>query len=108
MLDRCHPPEVLKGYGEAIPNGAERIMAMAEKEQKHLHLLQNWSVVLTFAGEVFSWSLVILAMGGAFYLALQNKRLEGATSLFTGLALLAAGYYERHKPKPPEAGKPKS
>lgn len=91
------PPEVLKRYGEAVPNGPERIMAMAEKEQRHLHTLQNWSVALTLVGEVFSWSLVVLAMAGAFFLVLKDKRLEGAASLFTGLALLAAGYFERHK-----------
>lgn len=91
------PPEVLKSYGEAVPNGSERIMAMAEKEQDHTHQLQNWSVGLTLIGEIFSWSLVVLAMCGAFYLVLKDKNLAAAGSLFTGLALLAAGYSQRLK-----------
>ena len=79
-------------------------MAMAEKEQEHVHTLQNWSIGLTLIGEVFSWSLIVLAMGGAFYLVLKDKNAASATSLFTGLALLAAGYFQRLKQnkQPPE------
>ena len=33
-------PQTLKGYTEIIPNGAERIMRMAEKEQRHRHSLE--------------------------------------------------------------------
>jgi uncharacterized membrane protein len=29
------PPEILTKYNEAIPNGAERIMAMAERQAAH-------------------------------------------------------------------------
>lgn len=91
------PPEVLKRYNDAVPSGAERIMAMAEKEQKHVHRLQFASYVLTFVGEILGWSIVALAMWGAFTLVMKDKRLEGAFSFFSGLSLLAAGYYERRK-----------
>lgn len=99
------PPETLKKYNDAVPDGAERIMRMAEREQKHIHRTQNTSYVLAFVGELFGWSIVVLAMWGAFLLVMRDKRLEGAFSFFGGLALLAAGYYERKKsrevPKPP-------
>jgi uncharacterized membrane protein len=100
-------PEILKKYNEAVPDGAERIFKMAERDQKHIHRNQNAGFVLAFLGEILGWSIVILAMIGAFVLVMRDKRLEGAFSFFSGLALLAAGYYERRKQtqqnqKPPE------
>jgi len=77
---------------------------MAERDQRHIHRNQNAGFVLAFLGEILGWSIVILAMVGAFVLVMRDKRLEGAFSFFSGLALLAAGYYERRKQnqKPPE------
>jgi uncharacterized membrane protein len=93
------PPEVLIQYNQAVPSGAERIMQMAEREQKHVHVLQNWSAGLMFLGELFGWSIIVLAMVGAFYLVLKDKRLEGAASFLSALAILAAGWYSRWKEK---------
>jgi uncharacterized membrane protein len=99
------PPETLKKYNDAVPDGAERIMRMAERDQMHFHRIQNASYVLAFLGEILGWSVIALAMWGAFILVMKDKRLEGAFSFFSGLALLAAGYYERknarNSAKPP-------
>ncbi|MDD9800105.1 MAG: DUF2335 domain-containing protein [Gammaproteobacteria bacterium] len=35
------PPELLKGYGELMPDLPERIVAMVEKEQVHKHNREN-------------------------------------------------------------------
>jgi len=35
------PPELLKGYGELMPDLPERIVAMVEKEQAHKHNREN-------------------------------------------------------------------
>src|SRR5882757_310595 len=29
------PPDILKGYNDAVPDGAERILRMAEKQSQH-------------------------------------------------------------------------
>ena len=34
------PPQILSQYNEAVPNGAERIMAMAEKQSEHRRELE--------------------------------------------------------------------
>ena len=91
------PPETLKKYNDAVIDGAERIMRMAERDQKHFHRIQNASYALAFLGEILGWSIVVLAMVGAFVLVMRDKKLEGAFSFFAGLGLLAAGYYERKK-----------
>jgi uncharacterized membrane protein len=35
------PPEILAKYNDALPNGAERIVAMAEGQMKHRQALEN-------------------------------------------------------------------
>ena len=35
------PPDALKRYSDIIPNGAERIMAMAEEQSKHRRELEK-------------------------------------------------------------------
>jgi uncharacterized membrane protein len=90
-------PEVLKKYNEAVSDGAERIMKMAERDQKHIHRNQNAGFALAFLGEILGWSIIIFAMLGAYNLVMKDKALEGAFSFFAGLGLLAAGYYERRK-----------
>lgn len=37
-------PDKLKEYAQVIPNGAERIMAMAEKEQEHRMKIENYAI----------------------------------------------------------------
>lgn len=38
------PPEVIRGYDQILPGGAERIFAMAEREQLFRHQLENTAV----------------------------------------------------------------
>ncbi len=45
-------PEILKKYNDAVPDGAERIFKMAERDQKHIHRNQNAGFVLAFLGEI--------------------------------------------------------
>lgn len=90
-------PEVLKLYGEAVPNGSERIMQMAEKEQRHSHRLHYLSIALTFSGEFFAALVVLCAMIGAFWLVYKNKTFEGAAAFVSAIGLLVAGYWERRR-----------
>jgi uncharacterized membrane protein len=38
------PPEILKGYNEIIPNGADRIVTMAEKQSDHRMELEKTAI----------------------------------------------------------------
>ena len=95
------PPEVLKKYTDAVPNGAERIMNMAEKEQLHKHGIENRSLLLVTIGQVGGFIIVMFSIGMAGYLVMHNKALEAAVPFFSGIALLLyGGYTVRKKPEP--------
>jgi uncharacterized membrane protein len=100
-------PEILKKYNEAVPDGAERIFKMAERDQKHIHRNQNAGFVLAFLGEILGWSIVVFALWVAYTLLMKDKPVASAVSFITAVGLLSAGYYERRKQnrqiqKPPE------
>ena len=99
------PPEMLKRYNDALPNGAERIMAMAEREQAQAHQMRRWGVFLTAVGQVGGFALIAFAMGGAFYLVLHNKSLEAFFSFFSGVGILLGGGYLSSQRKRPPADK---
>lgn len=45
------PPNVLAGYNNVVPNAAERIVAMAESEQKHRHAVEAAAVNANIAAQ---------------------------------------------------------
>lgn len=75
------PPVLLKQFNEIIPNGADRILSMTEKEQKFRHKSTNWliadAIIRRVFGLVFSVGLILvliyvaykLGMAGYVYLA---------------------------------------
>lgn len=69
------PPEILEKYGQIIPNGAERIMVMAEAQSAHRRDLEK-TVMATdsrnsFLGLIFGLTigLVTILTGGAIIYA---------------------------------------
>ena len=59
-------PETLKKYSNLIPNGAERIMQMAEKQQEHRIWMEKdvvpKQVKQSGRGQIFGFTLAILAL----------------------------------------------
>jgi uncharacterized membrane protein len=63
------PPELLRGYEDTLPGSANRILGMAEEQQKHRHVLERTTVVGAnrrawwglWLG--FAISLVVLGLG---------------------------------------------
>jgi uncharacterized membrane protein len=90
-------PEILKLYNDAVPKGAERIVKMAEREQKHVHRLQYFALATTFIGEILAFSVVAIAMFGSFWLINKGKDVAAGTTFVSALGILTVGYYERRK-----------
>lgn len=83
------PPELLSKYGEIIPNGADRILSMAEKQSDHRQHVERWAVIggtiLSFFGVFCALiiSLYILYLG--YNLIIKGQVIPG--SLFAGFGL---------------------
>ena len=57
------PPELLAKYAEIIPNGADRILKMAENQSIHRQYVEKWVVI---GGTILSYFGVLCAAGIAF------------------------------------------
>jgi uncharacterized membrane protein len=67
------PPEALEKYNRSIPNGAERIVAMAEKEQGHRieyeKLGLSASIIEARIGQIIGAIICVGAVAGSIYAA---------------------------------------
>ncbi|VTY27960.1 Uncharacterised protein [Streptococcus parasanguinis] len=90
-------PMLLKEFNDVIPNGADRIMAMAEKQSEHRINIEDKVVNAnnrdSFLGVVFAGIIAILIVLGAIFL-IYNKRsiqgfaiLIGASATYIGVFL---------------------
>ena len=87
------PPEVLAKYNEAVPGGAERIIAMAEEQSRHRQLLEKTVIDSNCrtqrTGPVYGFIVSMTAVVGGIYLVRLGKSPEGLASIITALASLA-------------------
>jgi uncharacterized membrane protein len=71
------PPELLERYNDVIPNGAERIMVMAERQSAHREALEarviNGNVANQTRGSIFGFILSLVAIVGGFVLIEQER-----------------------------------
>lgn len=66
------PPEALREYEKTLPGAAERILAMAEKEQSHRHEITKSVVEREKRGQLMGLFLIVLLIGVALFLALSH------------------------------------
>lgn len=66
-------PADLEKFNEIIPNGAERILAMAEKEQEHRIEYEKTGLTATVResrrGQILDAIISVVAIGGAIFTA---------------------------------------
>ena len=98
------PPALLERYNEVIPNGAERIMVMAEKQSAHREALEarvvNGNVANQTRGSIFGFIISLVAIIGGFVLIEQGKNAEGLSSIIASLAaLVGIFFYSKHEQK---------
>jgi len=84
------PPSILRGYDEIIPDGAERIMTMAEDEQDHRHDLEKRQIGLFERGQWFAFILGLVTVGGGTYLLATDHDLTGFGALLIGLGSIVS------------------
>ncbi len=97
-------PEMLERYDKIIPDGAERIMRMAESEQSHRHkcddLMVKGEVSLAKRGQIVGALLAILITGAGFWLTLSGHEAVGSVVFGTtiiGVISIFVTYYRKQK-----------
>lgn len=87
------PPQMLEQYNKVIPNGAERIMAMAEKQLDHRHELESVVIKRRASSERlgthYAFILAIFFGIGAIYLLRLGYSIAGITVLIGEIVALA-------------------
>jgi uncharacterized membrane protein len=78
-------PALLAKYNEVIPNGAERIMAMAERQSAHREKLETLvvtgNVKAQSQGTKFAFIICVIALIAGFYLVLEGRNVAGFASI---------------------------
>ena len=87
------PPEILARYNAVVPNGAERIMAMAEREQRHSHQMDLLSICSVNVGQFLGFLIVAGAIVSGAFLVFHDKPISGFGIFFSGLGVLLGGGY---------------
>jgi len=96
------PPGVLAKYNEVIPNGAERIVAMAERQSAHRESLEAQVVAGNVAsqkrGSIFAFIICLVALIGGFALLFTGRNADGLAAIISSLTALAGVFvYGRYK-----------
>jgi identified by metaGeneAnnotator len=80
----------MKKYDEVIPNGADRIMKMAENEQKNRYAIPKWSLFLKGLGLCFGMASVSLVIWFCFELINKEQYSSAVTVMCVVLVALAS------------------
>jgi uncharacterized membrane protein len=98
------PPALLEKYNEIIPNGAERILAMAEKQSAHREYLEkrvvDGNVSNQTRGSYFGFTISLVAILGGVWLIAHGKSTEGLVAIITSLGgLVSVFFYSKYQQK---------
>ena len=100
------PPGLLKEFDKVIPNGADRIMSMAEKQLEHRISIESKVVGAnnvgannrdSLLGVLFAGMIGLMAISGAIYLLANDKNIQGLSVFIGTLGALIAVYLRSHK-----------
>lgn len=81
------PPEELAKFNQVIPNGAERLLGMVEKEQVHRHAMDFADVADAKRGMNYAFVISMTVIVGGFAAIAMGNPVTG--SLFAGGGLIS-------------------
>ncbi|MDG6896717.1 hypothetical protein A6A19_01580 [Actinobacillus delphinicola] len=83
------PTSELQRYNQVIPNGADRIMQLAEKEQENRYAIPKMSLHIQLIGLCFGLISVMLVVGFCCYLVSKEQYGAAVTVMISVLVALA-------------------
>lgn len=113
-------PDDFAGYETVLSGAAERLLAMAESEQRHRHALEvddaehdrrqekrslTWGAALTLSGMLSALVALVFILGIGTYLILEGHPVGGYTTLVTGTAAVIGVFVKANlarQGRPPE------
>jgi uncharacterized membrane protein len=98
------PPGMLERYNSVIPNGADRIMKMAEEQAKHRQSLEtsviNANLKAQERGQRHAVAVVVVGLAGGVTLIALGKDVAGYVSIIGSLSTMAGVFLlARHAQK---------
>lgn len=95
------PPEILVRYNDALPDGADRIVKLAEAQSRHRRSMES-------RGQLFAFTLALVAILAGVALILDGKSAEGLVPLIGAIGGLAGvfvyGEVRAHKARQIDSG----
>jgi uncharacterized membrane protein len=82
------PPELLAKYAEIIPNGADRILIMAENQSTHRQHIEKWAVI---GGTILSYVGVVCACVIALFVSYYGYQLISSNHVISGTIFAGFG-----------------
>jgi len=107
------PPHLLARYNDVIPGGAERMLAMAERQSAHRESMEALVVKGNLArqreGAYFAFILAFLTICGGIFLLYSGRSIAGLVAILTPLATLAGVFvYTKHEQRKERVEKAKA
>lgn len=94
-------PETLERYSEIIPDGANRVMDMAEKQQNHKINIENKIVTgqlqQSNLGQIFAFIIGMSFLGGGVYCIINGHEWGGSIIGVGGLTSLVTAFIQGKK-----------
>lgn len=96
------PPSLLARYNDVVPGGAERILAMAERQSKHREILESQVVTGNVdsqrSGSRYAFIIAMTAILGGIFLIYSGKDASGLATVISALVgLVGIFFYSEHK-----------
>lgn len=93
---------MLEQYNRVLPDGANRIVAMAESQLQHRQSLEGavvrGNLRAEIRGQVFGFILGLAAIGGGISLIAHDKDVQGLVAILSAFAALAGVFvYSRRQ-----------
>lgn len=81
---------MLERYNQVLPDGANRIVSLAEGQMRHRQSLESavihGNVKAQTRAQIFAFALGMLAIGGGIWLIASGMNVEGLASVIAALA----------------------
>jgi uncharacterized membrane protein len=88
------PPEILARYNDVVPNGAERILAMAERQSSHRESIEtrivDGNLKIQAQGNTRAFILALVIISGGIYLMATGQSGWGFAAIISSIASLVS------------------